>query len=363
MKHHIAIVDSNRQHCQLVADSLMSLYVVHCYRDSANALNGISVKKPELVLVGQTVGTTSGFSFIKDLRKEPRHSKIPLIMILDSADSRLVDICRDLGIKNYLAKPYLRSVLVDAISSELNKTVEQAWLKLPPLELRAVEATYTAFKVISENIYYDRPILYHDMTLCCTTIVEAVNENRYFKVFDSVRDHDNFIFVHSLHVAALLSLFGRALGMSHDQQVLVATGGFLHDLGKLKISRELLNKRDGLTPEEWDVIRNHVAGTEQILLHSGTMPKGILTIAAQHHERLDGSGYPAGLKAADINQLARMAGVVDVFCGLTDRHAYKPPLAPNAAIEIMNREMAQQLDLGLIKTFQKALVDSVISIH
>lgn len=363
MKHHIAIIDSNRQHCQLVADNLMSLYVVNCYRDSANALNGITVKKPELILVGQTVGTSSGFSFIKDLRKEPGISKIPIIMILDSGDSRLVDACRDTGIKNYLAKPYLRSALIDAISAQLNQTVEKAWLKLPPLELRAVEATYTAFKFISDQVFYEKPLSFHEMTLCCTPIVEVVNANKYFKVFESVKEHDDFTYVHSLHVSALLSLFGRALGMSHDQQVLVATGGFLHDLGKLKISRELLNKRDQLTPGDWDTIRNHVAGTEQILSHGGSMPKGVLTIAGQHHERLDGSGYPAQLKAADINQLARMAGVVDVFCGLTDRHPYKPPLAPNAAIEIMTREMSRQLDLGLVKTFQKALLDSVVSVH
>jgi HD-GYP domain-containing protein (c-di-GMP phosphodiesterase class II) len=88
------------------------------------------------------------------------------------------------------------------------------------------------------------------------------------------------------------------------------------------------------------------------------LPKGIVTIAAQHHEKLDGTGYPAGLSGNKLNRLARMASIVDVFSALTDRRVYKPPMEAEAALNLMVDEMGSHLDIKLLGMFRQMLLDA-----
>ena len=89
------------------------------------------------------------------------------------------------------------------------------------------------------------------------------------------------------------------------------------------------------------------------------MPPGILTIAAQHHEKLDGTGYPNGLTGRQLNDLARMASIVDVFSALTDRRVYKPAMDSEKALTIMTEEMGNHLDQKLLRLFRHMLLDAV----
>ena len=89
------------------------------------------------------------------------------------------------------------------------------------------------------------------------------------------------------------------------------------------------------------------------------MPKGVVAIAPCHHEKLDGSGYPRGLKAAEINDIARMSAIVDIFAALTDQHCHSGPLTPEAALTTMETEMADKVDLRLLAMFRKIVPDTI----
>jgi len=153
-------------------------------------------------------------------------------------------------------------------------------------------------------------------------------------------------------------LFGVNLSLTKDEQVILASGGLLHDVGKMSIPREVLNKAGPLDAAESAVMRGHVTASVEYLLACPDLPKGILDIAAQHHERLDGTGYPLGLAGNQLNRLARMASIIDVFGALTDRRVYKPPMAPEAALGIMVNEMASHLDMQLLGLFRQMLLDA-----
>ena len=92
------------------------------------------------------------------------------------------------------------------------------------------------------------------------------------------------------------------------------------------------------------------------------LPKGIITIAAQHHEKLDGSGYPHGLAGKDLNRLARIASIVDVFSALTDRRVYKPPMEAETALNLMVEQMASELDIKLLSLFRQMLLDATVPV-
>lgn len=86
--------------------------------------------------------------------------------------------------------------------------------------------------------------------------------------------------------------------------------------------------------------------------------QGIITIAEQHHEKLDGSGYPFGLAGNQLNRLARMASIIDVFSALTDRRVYKPPMPAEAALAVMVNDMSSHLDMKLLRLFRQMLLDA-----
>ncbi len=179
-----------------------------------------------------------------------------------------------------------------------------------------------------------------------------------------MRQHDNYSYVHSLRVATFLTVFGQAIGLTGDDLLVLASGGLVHDIGKTSIPLDVLNKPGRLEPAEWAVMRSHVDRTLALLQRQPQPPPhGVLVIAAQHHEKLDGSGYPRGLRGPALNDLARMASIVDVFGALTDRRVYKPPMAPEQALDLMAGGMAAGLDQSLLVRFRGMLLDAAHRPH
>jgi putative nucleotidyltransferase with HDIG domain len=177
-------------------------------------------------------------------------------------------------------------------------------------------------------------------------------------MLDSVRNHDNYTYGHSMRVATYLALFGFNLRLPKEEQVLLASGGLLHDVGKMSIRHEILSKSGRLTAAEFEVMKAHVTSSVTYLEGCRDLPKGIMTIAAQHHEKLDGTGYPLGLAGSQLNRLARMASIIDVFSALTDRRVYKVAMEPEAALNLMVGEMASHLDIKLLGLFREMLLDA-----
>ena len=105
-------------------------------------------------------------------------------------------------------------------------------------------------------------------------------------------------------------------------------------------------------------MKSHVPETVKFLCSNKDIPKAVLDIASQHHEKINGTGYPNGLKGSELNELARMASIVDVFSALTDRRVYKPPMEPEKAIKIMTEEMTTHLDQNFLRLFQAMLLDA-----
>jgi HD-GYP domain-containing protein (c-di-GMP phosphodiesterase class II) len=350
-------VDANERHRQAVTEALNPIYRVNAYGDASNAMSGMRATAPQVVLVGQRVGSGIGTNFIKDLRKEGCLADIPVVLIIDSEDIRLLSAIREIGVRDYIVKPYRRIDLLQAIALQINGKVENSWQSLPQKQRKALEGTLNAFNGMIDDLSKGNPISYATVDQSCAAVVEAIGENDVGPIVNSVKEHDNFTYVHSLRVATFLSLFGKAIGLSKDKLILLASGGFLHDVGKLRVPRETLNKVEKLTSADWRLIRGHVALSQRLLAASESIPKAVLTIATQHHERLDGSGYPLALEGKDLNQLTRMAAIIDVFTAMTDRSPYRRTLPAESALELMTTDMGRQLDQELLAKFRSILLD------
>ena len=133
--------------------------------------------------------------------------------------------------------------------------------------------------------------------------------------------------------------------------------GLLHDVGKMSIPHEILNKSGKLSPDEWKIMQSHVDHTVRCLRDSGGVHRVILAVAEQHHEKLDGTGYPKGLAGPALNEIARMSAIADIFGALTDRRIYKPALLAERALAIMSEEMKGQVDQHLLSTLGSVLLE------
>ncbi|MTJ80694.1 MAG: HD domain-containing protein [Telmatospirillum sp.] len=358
-KHLVAIADGNSRHREQLSSTLQSYYSVHTYGDSTNALMGLGVSPPGLVIVGEYVPPSSGVNFIRAMRFERELGQTPVVFISDNGDPDVLAAALTAGATDCIIKPYRRSALLSVISAQINIKVEKSWKELPSLARDALQDTLTLFGSIADIFDQSYPIQYGAVAESCASVVDAVTTGVFPAILEGVRDHDHVTFVHSLRAATLLALFGYSIGLPRSQQILLACGGLLHDVGKLAIRHSVLNKTENLTEDEKQMIRDHVGLGVSFLRTASDMPKGVLTIAGQHHERLDGSGYPLALVANQQNELSRMSAVVDVFTAMTDPRMYKPRYRAEEAFKIMSGDMAAQIDQELVARFREIYLDTM----
>lgn len=150
-----------------------------------------------------------------------------------------------------------------------------------------------------------------------------------------LKTKDEGTYVHSLAVSALMMRLARALGYSEDAMRELGVAGLLHDVGKLMVPNAILNKNGRLEAEERRLVRNHPEIGYRLLKEQGNVSDTILDICRHHHEALDGTGYPAGLKADRIGPEIRLATVCDVFEALTSARPYKRPWTARDALNWM----------------------------
>lgn len=165
-----------------------------------------------------------------------------------------------------------------------------------------------------------------------------------------MRQKDAYLLEHSINVSILMSIFAKHLEIDKEIIEQLTTGALLHDIGKIKIPDEILNKPGRFSDAEFEIMKKHSLFSKEILEGSGL--KGIaVDIAGMHHERLDGKGYPFGKKGNEISQYVRMASIVDVYDALTAERVYKAGMEPIKAFKILKEGCPDSFDPVLLTKF------------
>ena len=146
---------------------------------------------------------------------------------------------------------------------------------------------------------------------------------------------DEYTYMHSVAVCALMVALGRRLGLDPDLVREAGLAGLLHDMGKARMPLDILNKPGQLTDDEFAVIRSHPEQGHALLVESGIVVPGVLDVCLHHHEKIDGRGYPHRLKHAEISLLARMGAVCDVYDAITSNRPYKSGWEPGLSLHRM----------------------------
>ncbi len=358
-KTDIFLISGNAKHLHDVSEALKSFYIVHAFQDVNEVSEALHAFHPTAIIVDEELASShGGLRFIQGLRAVKNFSLIPVVFTARKGALEQIKASKTMPLVRTLVKPYLFSALLKAISDQVNAHVESQWETLQPVQKAALENTLSSFNSVADLIAEGKPLPYNDIQDSCTPLVTAIQSGSYKELLAGVKGHDNYSYVHSLRVATFLTLFGDFLGIKGDDMKILATGGVLHDVGKMMIPHQVLNKPGKLNDEELVVMRSHVTETISFLENTHGIPRGVAIIAGQHHEKIDGTGYPYGLKGKELNELARMACIIDIFSALTDRRCYKDPMTPVEAMKIMEGMGDGHLDRHFLTSFKELLLDA-----
>ncbi|HTE47903.1 MAG TPA: HD domain-containing phosphohydrolase [Gemmatimonadaceae bacterium] len=275
----VLVVDDDPQVARMVARLLTSEeFVVTLAGDGASALASVRTHPPDVILLDWMLPGMSGLDICKNLKRDPSTRLIPVILLtgLDAREHRIMGI--DAGADDFLTKPY------------------------HPEELRARVRSLMRLKQYTDEL---------DLAESVITSLALTVEAR-----------DQYTDGHCQRLARYASALGEAIGIGGEDLAALERGGYLHDVGKIGIPDAVLLKPGRLTSDEFEMIKEHPLIGERLC---GTLRSLALVrpIVRHHHERLDGSGYPDGLRGDAIPLLAQIVSIVDTFDAVTTTRPYR----------------------------------------
>lgn len=182
--------------------------------------------------------------------------------------------------------------------------------------------------------------------------ISSINNNPNAMFWLSrIRQRDAYTAEHCVRVGVLAITFGRFLGLGEAQLETIGLCGMLHDVGKMKIPAEVLNKPGALTAEEWETMRSHPELGHKLLTSDHQLEPEVQQAALSHHERLDGKGYPHGLAAPSIAQFTRIITIIDAYDAMTSDRAYRKGIPTSDALAILYKNRGGQFDPTLVEAF------------
>ncbi len=218
-------------------------------------------------------------------------------------------------------------------------------------EKTRVEAVVSAKNII-DQIKVGKGVDAGQAKKVANTLVDELAKNQNVLLnFTDLRTCNDYLFNHSVSVAVLSIMAGIKLGYDELRLRDLGVGALLHDVGQTQVSKEILNKKSRLTPEESKEVRKHPVLGFEILRKNPDISLISAHCAFQHHERFDGTGYPRGLKGKEINQSAHIVAIADVFDALTSDSPYRKALSVHEALTIIGRYGNSYFDNELIQIF------------
>ena len=278
------------------------------------ALERIRKDPPDLVFLDLQLPDLSGHSILEAIRAEPATRLLPVVMLTGLATSEQKKRAYELGVTDFLAKPFAPDELLPRVRS------------------------LVLLKQFAEE---------HDHAESIIATLARTNDAR-----------DTYTAGHSARVARYAELIARRLDLEDTLILELQRGALFHDLGKIAVPDAVLMKAGPLSAEERIVIQKHPVVGGELLAPMKTMAKSI-PIVRHHHEKLDGSGYPDGLSGADLPLAVRIVTVADIFDALTTKRVYREALSLETTYEIFEDEVRKGWwDGEVLRELQAALAEN-----
>lgn len=324
----ILIVDDTPQNIDLFTHILSDTYSVKAALNGEKALKIAGAdKKPDLILLDIMMPGMNGYEVCRALKADPLTKKIPVIFI--TAKGHVDDETKgfDLGAADYITKPVSPPIVRARLKTHLD-LYDQSRL----LEQKVRERTSQLINAFEE--------------------IKNASLDTIHRLSMAAEFKDEDTGAHVKRMSNYASIVARKLGLDDTLVESILYAAPMHDIGKIGIPDHILLKPGKLTPEEWEIMKQHTTfggrileGSENEFIRLGE------TIARTHHEKWDGSGYPSGLKGHDIPMEGRIVAIADVFDALTSRRPYKEPFSIEKSFAIIREGRGTQFDPDVVDAF------------
>ncbi len=307
----VLVVTADEALCTLTESILKETYRVALCGSGEDAVSQAEALRPEMILLDIRVGEKSGIEVLRMLKRSVEAHAVPVVLMLDEEDTDIEAVGFRNGATDFIRKDYLSDVLLRR---------SRRIIELNRLQNDLQEEVKRQIRR-SERLTKETMI----------TLARAVDAK------------DHFTSGHSARVAAYAAEIARRMGRSGKEQEHIYAMGLLHDIGKIGVSEELLNKTGRLTEEDREQIRRHTVMGADILRSITEMPE-LAQIARSHHEWYNGEGYPDGLKGDNIPEAARILCVADCYDAMTSTRVYSLPRAQSEVRAEIERCRGTQFD-------------------
>ncbi len=221
-----------------------------------------------------------------------------------------------------------------------------------PLAQEAHDKVETAVQSVIEDLNKSKALELDKVNDAVGWMVESVVRNPDGMIWlTRLKSVDAYTYDHGLNTAIYLIAFGRHLGLPEDQLQVIGTVGLMQDVGKIKLPRSLLEKRNKLSPAELKVFQSHVMHSIEVMRTSNEASDVLIDAISQHHERFDGSGYPKGLAGDQITLLGGMAGIADSYAAMISARPYAEPVSVQQALHSLYTSRDQTFKADLVEQF------------
>lgn len=292
----------------------------------ANAFAGMEIAKPIYSIEGRVL-VAEGVVLTEKIINQLKNRNISIVYIKDEATND-IEIKEDIPLELRIEASNVIKETFDSL-----KKAEGGIDKIKHLYLN-VEALQVVFKNLISEV---------------KSIDSAMN------LLTTMYSHDDYTFTHSTNVTIYVLAMAVKLGFSDKKLNEIGIGSMLHDIGKIYTPIEILKKVGKLTTEEYNIIKKHPTDGFELLRKQPEVSLLSAHCAFQHHEKLDGSGYPRGLTSDEIHPYAKIMAICDVFDALTSQRSYRDAMLPHTAMEIIFAGAHTHFDDDLIQVFQQTV--------
>ena len=215
-------------------------------------------------------------------------------------------------------------------------------------------------KVVMHNEQIDGESILSDVE---NVVSKGRNSIHILDMLQCMRGYDDVTYVHSVNVALLSNMIGRIVypDISDEELKVLTLAGLLHDIGKMMVPDNIIQKKGRLTLPEYNLVKTHVLFGNNILKGIDNLDPRIAEVAMRHHERCDGTGYPGGYKREQIEPFARIVAIADTYDAMTSDRAYRAAICPFDVIEMFEREGIVKYDVEFLLPFLEKAVQAYMN--
>ncbi|MBM7541448.1 HD-GYP domain-containing protein [Amphibacillus cookii] len=228
------------------------------------------------------------------------------------------------------------------------------------LRIKSINSIKSAFLTYKTKTFKKEAVLLEHTNEEIASVVDMMiteidQDDQVVSLMSDIFVSDNYLFNHSINVTIYAIVLAKALKRSNKEIRELGLGAMLHDIGKVFLPHELLKKKGKLTDKEFEVIKTHSELGFEFLRSFSTLPLMVSHCAYQHHERLDGSGYPRGIKGSEIHLYGKILAIVDVFDAVTSDRVYRDAMLPQEGLEILYAGSGTLFDPHMVKLFRESV--------